>query len=282
MESVNQSSRFYSEKRFLTVLFLCLFVMESMCLLVCGPLVANELPSDVVVNLQCRNKKLGVLLKELAEKNGYHVQVSKKLSTILVTGRYLSVNFDDFLRRVLRKENYSLIVDQEKKTIRLVSLGVRKNTKNQLIGKSNYIFDVTGNHFDAVQVRKEQNEKLVTAKKFNDSVEPVSNIKYSKIKEVQSIQDRFLQEYLDNPDAVEPVTGISLSVINKIQKKQELILHRIEQNNDVVDPATGLPYSMLEKIHKKQESALLKQINSHNTGVSFSDKKDVPVPRTRM
>ncbi len=248
----NSVQRFISSCRRAGVFTMLVFA--ATVLLVSTPGEAVNLNEKKVKIVTTQNTVLKDVLGDIHKQTGYQVVVSEELSTIPVVGVYDDISIEDFLRRVFKKYNVSVIYDEKKQVAYVRSFG--EDLKQSQTGAYLSVprdellkgTEVDPNETDPLsgislaELRRMQEEHLQEMERqANDpeAVDPLGGVPLADMKRNQQELDRQKAD----PATVDPLSGIPLADLRKNQAEAD----RRANDPDAVDPLSGLPMSVLRK-----------------------------------
>ncbi len=186
---------------------------------------------------------LNDLLDDIFQQTGYTIVVSEQLSSVPVVGVYRDITVDDFLRRVLKKQNVSVLYDKKKKQVLVRGFG-----ESIRLGKDGGSYSVSG-----------QGGVSEGSAAPSEAVDPLSGIPVAELQEKQARQMEELRRRENDPDAVDPLSGMSLAELQAKQARQMEELKGRENDPDAIDVLGDIPVVELREKKSRQLEQLKKQ-----------------------
>ena len=247
--------------------------------------------SDYIeVNIgKINNESFGTIIKKISSNSGVAISCDDSLLNILITGVFCSISFEEFLRRVLKDKNYSVLTSRYGGNIVIQSVG----NKQKITASEGYVEIKRTENFSALppvssrKILEKQDRILKDKLREQYVVDSLVDVDVAAIQQIHLRQDAVLQNRKFDFRENESVEKDNFVSVKKYHKKQELSLqdkdialqraileqtgievvtenlHRQSQclrenlaNVNYVDPVIGITLSMLNRIHKQQELAL--------------------------
>lgn len=232
------------------------------------------------VSIGGHGRTLSVISAEIKQKTGYTIFVDRSLADIKVNGSYQSVELEQFLRRVLKHQNYVLEWNKKKKIVYVKGYGIqgkraglrveRDNARQtSLNGKTNINFlkegidPVSGLPLDELQHKYEAAKNEGKAMYEDKGVDPVSGLPLGELQhkyEVAKNEEKAMYE----DRGIDPVSSLP---VHELNAKYVAAMNKSKAmyEDKGIDPVSGLP---LDELQHKHETA-------RNEGKTMYEDRDI-------
>jgi len=240
-----------------------------------GEVVSAQEP--LTVNVQLKDRALGLVLKDIADSTGYVIRFDADWRDRKVSGRFNRVSLENFFRRALREDNFFITYNEEKRVV-TVQLLTRKShlistsINDSLLPQQSEGY-VNMTPLEIKNLHQQYARTLKTQKENLQRVDEITGLDASKILDMHNVYARKLVHDKDNPDIVNTFTGMThaeiVSLHDVLQQKQEKGAGGGEQNGDVFTGMTRLEIKSMHKEYQQQQAAM--NGDSIVTGLSESE-----------
>jgi len=234
--------------------------------------VPSSSADDPLVTLEVTNKPFKDVADDLSRQSGFKIIFDEKWNSIPVSGKYSAVTLEEFFRRVFRKQNTSLLFDNQQKLVVVRFFG-DKSFKELL---SSSLADSAGSADQVTEEIRElhaqQRQELEDYLNDPESVDPLSGMKLVEIRAMHDQQRSELEQSLSDPNTVDPVSGSSLGDIEQLHKEQGAEIEQFRNNPENVEPETGMTIAQIKALHDAQRAELQRMLNDPNTVDPISGK----------
>jgi hypothetical protein len=216
------------------------------------------------INIRIENKSFQSIIQEITKQSGYQIIVSEEFLKIPVTGIYQNTTLDNFLRRIFKEYNVSIIYDDfeqvayvhpfgEKVAVsETFSSGYQSQPSTELASNFEEIDPLSGIPLAILEKKQlDQIEELERINSNPNAIDPLSGMYVSEMNEKIAEQQMILQEANNNPEAVDPLSGLPL-----IELHEDRLSDSNHEDPDAVDPLSGIPIKRLQEISAKQMNML--------------------------
>jgi len=256
-----------------------LLMAAAVSLLVSMPSSAVNLGEKKINLATEQNTVLKDVLGEIQKQTGYQVIVSDELSAIPVVGMYNDISIEDFLRRVFKKYNVSVIYDEKKQVAYVRSFGEDLKLKqtgafhsvprDELLKEtgadSSEIDPLSGiSVAELKRMQMEQLEEMERLANDPDAVDPLGEVPLADLREKQAGQLDQLKNRQNDAEAVDPQTGLSVAELQEKKARQLEMMRARENDPDAVDPQSGIPLRELREKQARQLEMLRARENDPN------------------
>jgi hypothetical protein len=223
-------------------------------------------PISKAFSLELKDKSLKEVVEAIHKQTGYTIVYDDKWSDLLISGHYAGVTIEEFFQRSLCKKNVSLSYSNNGNVVNLRFFGDREVTKAKPLENLN---------------KKSSNSASeILAEYYNDpeSVDPMSGMKLSDLREQQASQLAECDRYLNDPESVDPMNGMKLGDIRKQQDAKKAELDSYLNDPESIDPMTGVKLGDLHKQQVARKAELDRYLNDPEsidpmTGRKLGDMK---------
>lgn len=184
------------------------------------------------------------VVDDIFKQTGYKIVVSDELALTPIAGVYEDVSVENFLRRVFKKYNVSVIYDEKAKVAFVRAFGENLN-KDQ---KGAY-----------VAVPKEG--LLEDGESDPSAVDPLSGISLAELKRTQIEQLEEMERLRNDPETLDPLSGTPLMELQRAQSQQLEEMERQKKDSEAVDPLTDNPLAEQQRSVAEQLEEMEKRNN---------------------
>ncbi len=197
---------------------------------------------------------------EIARQTGYAVAVEKQWGDIPVSGRFNGIEIETFFRRVLKKNNLSIVTDEQKKTITVRLFG-SKEQADLLTAVPVSNMDSDGEQLSKYSsITRKVYQKLVSElaawKNDPDSIDPMTGNNLARVRETYNEQVEELVRQQDDPTVIDPLSGKQLVRVRQDFEDQVNEMERLESSPETIDPFTGKSVAEIKNRYQEQVAAL--------------------------
>lgn len=221
----------------------------------------KELPADATsFSVDVSNVPLSQVLLDISSQTGFKIMIEKDLHDVSVSGKYVDVSIEEFMRRALRGKNISVISDNGQKVVLVRYFGKKSPLGDMLLIGEN-VQDgpgsvLTQEQLSAIkELHKEQMEEYEKWKADPDSIDPYTGVRLGDLREMHQEQTQNYEEWKNNPDSMDPYMGKSLGAINSQYSEQKQAHDKWRENPESVDSYTGMKLGNLQALHGQQEES---------------------------
>ncbi len=250
--------------------FILMIFFLSLC---CS--ITNATENTNKVKISAKQASLSDVISEVYDQTGFHIDISSNWEDFLVNGEYIDVEIEQFLSRIFRGRNVSIISDLENKVyyIRLFGekLGYTQSTQNRNFSESHETLVV-----ELGELHAEQRKELEDYLSDPNAVDPLSGMMITDINDLyhtqrneieeirksemsdeliqmHQMQRKEIEDIYGTDNAKDPLSQMTMVEIKKRYNHQKKELEVALNNpNTVVDKETGMTISELKAMHEKQ------------------------------
>ena len=247
------------------IVCLCLLVAS---VVLSGPVYCEQIETPVkepLLRIEANNKPFTEVADEIFKQSGYKIIFDEKWNTLPVSGKYSDVTIEEFFRRVFRKQNTSLLFDNQGKFVVVRFFG-DKSFKELM---STSLADTSGNREqvpeEIAELHRQQHQELEDYLNDPESVDPMSGMKLVVIREMHDEQHAELEQMKNNPDTIEPTSGATVGELQQLQAAQQKENDQLRNNPETVEPESGMNVGAIAEMHRAQRAELERMLKDPDT-----------------
>lgn len=196
------------------------------------------------ITLSFQNEPLKNVIKEVSSQTGYKIEISESLLSQNVTGQYVDIDLDSFLRRMFKGMNVFQVIDAKKKELKIYS-SLREKGKTVVLASRPDV-DYGDQPLDG-QSDKTLSALLKERDMFFESVDtgqiPLDESSGVTPAELKRRQEEFRQ----NSDvAAIPLDENSGSSPESLKMKQQKFYQSVDPDNIALDESGATPRELAQ------------------------------------
>jgi hypothetical protein len=214
------------------------FCMVFICLCFSSTIHASSYSNNTIfIELPRKGLTLNRVVPVLTEQTGYKILVEEHYKDILVKGKYKNVDIEEFFRRVFKGQNYSLLLNKEKREVQVFILGKKKHASSYLDNLCSTAENISEcPELSLIKKRQIQKGKI---KYEHQGIDSVSGLPIEKMKAMRAEQIRIGREkYVDQ--GIDSVSGLPIEKM-KAMRAEQIRIGRKMYEDQGINSVTGLP-----------------------------------------
>jgi len=226
-----------------------------------GPGSAKTAP---VFSLEANNESFASVADEIFKQTGYRVVFDEKWNTLPVTGKYTDVTIEEFCRRVFRKMNTSLLVNDKSK-IYVVRFFGDKSFADLLAAKGGGKMEGEEGSGELADLQARQRQALQDYLADPEAVDPISGMKLVEIRAMHENERSELEMMRQEPDTVEPTSGETIGNLEQAHVNQHEEIENLRNNPNALDQESGMSIGEISDMHSNQKAVLNETLKNPDT-----------------
>ncbi len=215
----------------------------------------NAPEEQLVVTIAPKEETLQNVFKSISEQTNWTIIFDEALAATVISGDFVEVPFDTFLKRALKGANVIVTYDYQNSTLEVRSFGA-KDQQQLMVDAGEVSPFPTDKEEQQILANQIRENKLYEEYQNNpDSIEPLTGMTLGEIAALQAREQKIFDEYQNNPNSIEPITGITLGDIETLADYEELAYEEYSDNPLSVEPLTGMTLGEIAALRQARQEA---------------------------